>query len=289
MHYSLPAYHKEDLPSFGDPQLLFTNYCDEQYQKHPRTTHSHHGMVEIVYIIRGEGLYEINGISYPVMAGDLVIYNSDAVHNECLKTPPPPVYGLEIGQIQRRGLPFCHFLPAGSSPVIHTGELENEFRRLFQMIYRQSSTQTPEAAMICQSLLDALLRMIDKLIEGSLSAAAAVPEDSKALTLGRQLQIYVDEHALEDLSIQDISEHFEISPTYTSRVFKRATGMSLIQYIIQRRIGEAQTLLLITDLPISEVAQKVGYDNLSHFVKMFSQNVGLSPGKYRKQSGLAKK
>ncbi len=287
MHYSVSSYKKEDLPSYGEPVLQFTNYCDEQYQQHPRSTHSHHDMVEMIYIIRNEGIYEINGVSCPVKAGDIVIYNSDVVHNECGKVPPPPVYGLEIGNIQREGLPFCHFLPSGVSPVISTGELSSDFKRLFQMIYHQSCAQTPEAAMICQSLLSALLQMTDRLISGTAPSVVSENADSKALTLGRQLQIYVDEHALEDLNIQIVADHFAISPTYTSRVFKKATGMSLIQYLIQRRIGEAQTLLLITDLPVTEIAQKVGYDNLSHFVKMFTQNVGLSPNRYRKQSGTA--
>ncbi len=287
MHYSLPAYTDRELPSLGEPRLLFTNYCDEQYQKHPRTTHSHHDMVEIVYILRADGAYEINGIPYNVKSGDIVIYNSDVVHNECLKLPPPPVYGLEIGGISREDLPFCHLLPEGASPVISTGERAAEFRHLFHLIYQQSCPQTPTASMICQPLLEALLRMILELISGNLQTVPAQSESSKSAALGRQLQIYVDEHVLEDLSVQTISEHFDISPTYTSRIFKKVTGMSLMQYIIQRRIGEAQTLLLITDLPITEIAQKVGYDNLSHFVKMFTQNVGLSPRKYRKQSGLS--
>ncbi len=47
-------------------------------------------------------------------------------------------------------------------------------------------------------------------------------------------------------------------------------------------------MLLITDMPITEIAEKAGYDNLSHFVKMFTQNVGLSPRRYRKQAGLSK-
>ncbi len=288
MHYSLSSGTGNEQARFGKPVLLFTNYCDEKYQQHPRSTHSHHDMMEILYIIKGEGICQINGSSYPMKKGDLVIYNSDAVHNECGKLPPPPVYGLEIGNFQIDGLPFCHFLPAGVSPVIPTGEHSSEISSLFQLIYRQSSIQTPESSMICQDLLMALLRMIDQVISGSAASSPSEDTTSKAASLGRQLQIYVDEHALEDLTIQTVSDHFQISPTYTSRVFKKTTGMSLIQYIIQRRMGEAQTLLLITDLPITEVAEKVGYGNLSHFVKMFTQNVGMAPSKYRKQAGTAR-
>ncbi len=287
MHYSVPTYNKDTVPSFGSPELLFMNYCDEQDQQHPRSAHSHHDMVEIIYILRGEGIFEINGNQYHVKKGDIVFYNNDTVHNESIQFPPPPIYGLEIGGIQREGLPFCYLLPQNADPVISTGEQSADFRNLFAMIYHHTCAQTPESSIICQSLLQVLLLMIDTLASGNHPAVAGEQTESRTITLGKQLQNYVDEHALEELSIQTIADHFSISQTYASRIFKKVTGMSLIQYIIQRRIGEAQTLLLLTDLPVSDISRRVGYDNISHFVKMFTQNVGLSPNKYRKQTGLA--
>ncbi|MGM9617259.1 helix-turn-helix domain-containing protein [Butyricicoccus sp.] len=271
---------------FGEPVLLFTNYCDEQYQLHPRSPHSHHEMVEILYILRDSGVFEINGTPYPVHSGDLVIYNSDAVHNEASHFPPPPLYGLEATGIQLEGLPSNWLIPPDTSPVISLGDHASEFRHLFRTIYDQSAKQTENAGMTCQYLFCALLHMIQELIDGNIPVHAGTNEDSKANQLGRQIQIYVDEHVLENLSVQSVADHFDISSAYLFRLFKQVTGTSLMQYIIQRRIGEAQTLLLITDLSITEVAQKVGYDNLSHFVKMFTQNVGLSPRKYRKQAGV---
>lgn len=286
MHYSLPSTEPETSYLFGEPMLLFTNYCDEQYQQHPRSPHSHHEMVEFLYILRNDGIFEINGTPYPVHSGDLVIYNSDAVHNEAVKFPPPPLYGLEATGIQVEGLPSNWLIPPDTCPVITLGDHASEFRHLFRSMYDQSAKQTPNAGMTCQYLFRALLYMIHELIDGSTPVHAGTKEESKANKLGRQIQIYVDEHVLEELSVQSVADHFDISSAYLFRLFKQVTGTSLMQYIIQRRIGEAQTLLLITDLSITEVARKVGYDNLSHFVRMFTQNVGLSPRKYRKQAGI---
>ncbi|MDO4174903.1 MAG: AraC family transcriptional regulator [Eubacteriales bacterium] len=286
MHYSLPSMQPEAFHTFGEPTLLFTNYCDEQYQQHPRSPHSHHEMVEILYILRSNGIFEINGVPYPVHSGDLVIYNSDAVHNEAYQYPPPPLYGLETTGIQVAGLPSNYLLPPSACPVIPLGDRAAEFRHLFHSIYEQSRKTSTHAGMICQHLFRALLYMLYDLIDGQEQVRADTNKESKADQLGRQIQIYIDEHALEDLSVQSVADHFAISSAYLFRLFKQTTGTSLMQYIIQRRIGEAQTLLLITDLSITEVSQKVGYNNLSHFVKMFTQNVGMSPRKYRKQSGV---
>lgn len=286
MHYPVSKFEIEKMQAFGSPVLEFANYCDEQYQKHPRTTHSHHGLVEILYILRGEGMYKINGVLYPIHAGDLVIYNSDVVHDECVQMPPPPVYGLEISGIQTEDLPYSCLLPEGFSPIVPTGERAKEFLKIFDMIYENARRQNPSSMVTAQFLMRGLLQMISELICGGVSDSPNLESTTKAMALGRKMQIYIDEHALDSLSVQSISERFAISQTYASRVFKKATGTSLIQYIIQRKIGEAQNLLLLTDYPISDVAKLVGYDNLSHFIKMFTQNVGISPRKYRKQSGM---
>ncbi len=286
MHYSILPPEAEAPYLFGDPVLLFTNYCDEQYQQHPRSPHSHHDMVEILYILRDNGTFEINGIPYPVHSGDIVIYNSDVVHHEAYQFPPPALYGLESTGIQTEGLPPNFLIPADACPVISPGDNSLEIRHLFRNIYEHSAKQTPTASMTCQYLFRALLCMIYELMSGGIVIPAHAKEDSKANRLGRQIQIYVDEHVLENLSVQSVADHFNISPAYVFRLFKQVTGTSLMQYIIQRRMGEAQTLLLITDLSITEVAKRVGYDNLSHFVKMFTQNIGMSPRKYRKQAGV---
>ena len=282
LHFYVCEMPGEHCPPMGAPELVYTNYCNEQDQQHPRSLHSHHDLVELIYILHGEGLFEIGGTAYPVQGGDLVIYNSDVVHNEGLKNPPPPLYGIAVSGIRLEGLPPNAMIASETSPVLHVQEHAAELRTMFRLIYEQSSRQTASSAEICQSLLRALLRRIVELLDVPAPVFSAAKRLSKSGQLSREIQRYIDEHSLEDISVQSVAEAFSISPTYLSRLFKQATGMSLMQYVIHRRIGEAQTLLLVSDLSVTEIAARVGYDNLSHFVKMFTQNVGLSPRQYRK-------
>ncbi|MCD8301262.1 MAG: AraC family transcriptional regulator [Clostridiales bacterium] len=288
MHVYINQSFSGSQTSLGTPTLVYTDYCDEAYQLHTRNIHSHHNMVEILYILRGEGLYEIEGKAYPVHSGDLVIYNSDVVHNECLLTPPPPLYGFAVSGFRLEEMPDNCLISPDACPVSAAADREDEFRVLFQLLYEQSARQTPDSVEICQSLCQILLRMIAELAKDPVPAASAADIlSSKSGRLGHQIQIYVDEHLTEDLSVQSVAEYFEISSTYLSRLFKRVVGTSMRQYIIRRRIGEAQTLLLVSDLPVKKVAEQVGYDNLSHFVKMFTKNVGISPLRYRKRGNFS--
>ncbi|MBR0288235.1 MAG: helix-turn-helix domain-containing protein, partial [Selenomonadaceae bacterium] len=63
---------------------------------------------------------------------------------------------------------------------------------------------------------------------------------------------------------------------------KKETGLSPIQYMMQRRIGEAQSLLVETSLPIQEIEFRLGFNDSAHFSKMFKKHVGVTPKEYRK-------
>ena len=67
------------------------------------------------------------------------------------------------------------------------------------------------------------------------------------------------------------------------------SGYSPIQYLLRRRIGEAQTLLITTDYSITQIAGMVGYDTQSYFNMQFTKNVGISPKKFRQNYIVADK
>ena len=86
-----------------------------------------------------------------------------------------------------------------------------------------------------------------------------------------------------------MGEALHISPYYLSHVFKQMSGYSPVQYLLRRRIGEAQTLLITTDLPITRIAEMVGYDTQSYFNLQFTKNVGMPPNKFRQNYIVAEK
>ena len=73
-----------------------------------------------------------------------------------------------------------------------------------------------------------------------------------------------------------------LSQYHISRAFKRFSGYSPTQYIARRRIGEAQSLLIHTQMPILDIALRVGYNSNSLFSRTFKTIVGRTPVQYRK-------
>ena len=93
----------------------------------------------------------------------------------------------------------------------------------------------------------------------------------------RQAIDYVQAHLEQNLSLAEIAAAINISPTYFSRLFKRATGSSPHQYVIQQRVERAKVLLKTTDLAIANVAFQVGFSSQSHLTQHFKRLTGVTP------------
>lgn len=87
-----------------------------------------------------------------------------------------------------------------------------------------------------------------------------------------------------DLSIEEIAKACFISPAYLGRLFKKAKGCSITEYINKVRIEQSKLLLRETDQIIKTVAKNVGFKDRSYFSKTFKKYIGLSPGDYRRKS-----
>ncbi len=98
----------------------------------------------------------------------------------------------------------------------------------------------------------------------------------------RDLLRYIDANLSEPITLKTLEQEFYLNGTYISRQFKKHTGLTLRNYLLERRISYACTLLG-TDLSITEVCQKSGFSDYANFIRSFTKTVGVSPGKYAKQ------
>ena len=86
------------------------------------------------------------------------------------------------------------------------------------------------------------------------------------------------------LSLQKIAAEFDLSVSHFSRAFRISTGLPPHQWLLQQRVKAAKQLMTVRDLPLSEIAISAGFANQSHFTRVFSAAVGVSPAAWRREA-----
>lgn len=271
---------KEYEPPFGltrPPRLFSVSRTDAEASAHPRVMHAHDDLVEIVLVRGGESRYFVGGMPYDARRGDLFIYNSRVVHDEP-SGPDRPVasFSLALGGLSVPGLRENALIPDDASPVCPLTEAQIvRLERLYDVLYSELTAGNDDGA---HHLLMALLTLVQQFL-----AAAAQDGSRGENVFAQRIKDYIDRHFAEDFSLQSMADALHVSPYYLAHVCKDVTGYSPLQYVLRRRIGEAQTLLITTELPVTRIAAQVGYDNPSHFNAQFSKAVGMSPRTFRKE------
>ncbi|MGO4527553.1 AraC family transcriptional regulator [Paenibacillus sp. 2TAF8] len=99
----------------------------------------------------------------------------------------------------------------------------------------------------------------------------------------KQTLRYIQNHYREQVTLDSLAEQFNYSSRHFSMQFKRKTGYSPIDYLIQTRIAKARTLLVRSDATLSEIAAEVGYSDVYYFSRIFKKHVGISPILYQRK------
>ena len=92
---------------------------------------------------------------------------------------------------------------------------------------------------------------------------------------------YMNEHKNKHLTLEDISNHVGLSKSYFSGIFKKHTGFSPIDYMIQIKMKEACQMLDFTNMKINQICHLIGIEDPYYFSKLFSKTIGISPTDYR--------
>ena len=108
---------------------------------------------------------------------------------------------------------------------------------------------------------------------------------TKEDSVADQICTYIDSHFREEIHRDELAELVYLNTDYMSRMFKKEKGVSISNYILQKRVDEAKKLLCGSSIPINTVSLHIGYSNFSYFTKMFKENTGLTPLEYRRKFG----
>lgn len=189
-----------------------------------------------------------------------------------LLLPPQLCHVLSV--IQAPCLMLCFSAAAEQQMVFEFPPLQNTPAWPLLLLIR--SEQTARNAKT--PLLQALLLQMSALSPTSLAPS---PSGGGEFPLPFAMLQHLNAHFTEDLSLSELSEQFHVSTSHMIHVFKAQFGLTPIQYVIRRRIGEAQHLLRTTEDSAGDIAGRVGMVNRNYFYRMFKRLVELSPVQYR--------
>lgn len=95
---------------------------------------------------------------------------------------------------------------------------------------------------------------------------------------------YLQAYLEYDISVSHITDIFHYNQQYLGRLFKKETGLSIREYILQQRIERAQLLLENSGETVSEIASRVGFNSVNYFNRHFKNKYGMSPTQYRNRN-----
>jgi len=177
------------------------------------------------------------------------------------------------------GMPKNTLTGNSESPVLFFNEERQEIESLYYVLYdlfRKGKDFEAVCGHVARSILELVLLRLRKRNQ--------VNEETHRNNnvLVRDVSEYLDEHFMENLTLEDLEKEFHISRFALSRIFKEETGFAPMKYVMMRRIGESQNLLMNTKMSIGDIGEQLGFTDNSHFSNTFKKYIGTTPGAYRK-------
>jgi AraC family transcriptional regulator, transcriptional activator of pobA len=168
----------------------------------------------------------------------------------------------------------------GASAVVHIpsarhGYLEGLFREL-EELGRESRGPSDTFDAVQRSLLTLILAEVGRFTRSSASHGA--PSQSSVVVDSLR---FIERNCLRRLTLGDVATAVGRTSAYVTSVLKQATGRSAGEWIVSGRMAEARRLLLHSDEMVDVIAERVGYADATHFIRMFRREHGATPAAWR--------
>ncbi len=249
-------------------------------------SYHYHKTYEIYYCIEGERRLFLKDRIYHVTAGDLVFINKYELHSVNDWTTPGHarivlsindewLESLNMGDIDifscfHRGIVVAETNPKQQEWVLN---------RLLEIVDEYNEKAFGSDIRLKAMTID-LLIALNRILDHCEDKTSPHSQKDKMIS---DIMQYLTEHYKEDFSLEKISLEFGYSKNYLCSLFKQVSGFSMVAYLNAIRVKEAQRLLKSTKHSIAEISEMTGYENITHFGRVFKEVTGCSPLSYRKK------
>lgn len=307
---------KETLPGLEVEQVI-------REQEFSMNTRHLHESYEVYFLLEGSRYYFIESDTYLVKEGMTVLVGKNQIHktsmagensyhNRILLQLDAPVWDMAL---KKCGLPPLEELFIRCEHVVEcrredfvkiAGLLDEikwemrEKRACFEAVVRMKIVEV--LVLIYRNRREEKFPFLkeerrEKIQKGSAELSVMPPESSIRQYHAKterhkkvhEVAEYLQKHCETKESVEEISRRFFVSKSYLSRIFREVTGFGVNEYQTLARVRRAQELLTQTDLSITEVAEEVGFENITYFERVFKKYTEKRPLQYRKEYGKLRK
>lgn len=279
--------HEDVRLTPGDPLMIIRREPQIPYPMHT------HSFAELVIILSGTGHHRVAGQQLPIAAGDVFVIQGTRAH------------GYE--HLSDLHLVNVLFDPALlESPLYDLTRLPG-FHALFSLEPKwRGEGESASHLSLDSKRLDTAMGLVERIEDelrdgedgyrfmaqvhflrmvGELSrwySGAAHPGARRLSRIGAALG-HLEHHLDENVGLDELVAISGFSPSTLNRAFRRAVGLPPSAYHLRLRIRKAADMLRTTDMSVTEIAGRTGFDDANYFARVFRKTMGISPSVYRKR------
>jgi AraC-like DNA-binding protein len=240
-----------------------------------------HPFTEMIFGLSGKSLICTNNRWASFSPGQILVFLPGAIHSE---------------RYFRQNLPYQILWTTLTAESINFHITAWNKSRNYHLPNSRVALQLPNRDKLCDlavqpDLPSELLQQIlfQALLMDMLCQALKYMENISPLKIpytrqmAEQIRHYIDHHYQQDLSLEMLADMVHYSPCHMNMIFRKEIGMPIRQYILQKRLQQAEHLLLTTHFEIKQIAFQVGFTDPLYFSRLFRKHFGHSPTRFERQ------
>lgn len=240
------------------------------------SSHHYHNLFEIYYLKHGKCSYFIDNKSYNIEEGDLVLIPGGIIHKSQYADTD---YSRLLINCSKYYIPPSIFkIITKLLYVYNNPSIQSEIDNIFDMIEHDYTNRDGFSTDSIRAHLHSLFILL------------ARNENQKSNNCIKNIYTenaieHIRKNFASDLTLTSVAKLCAISPEHMSRIFKKETGFGFSEYLNYIRLQHAEYLLLHSNLSITEISQKCGFNDSNYFSVIFKKIYGMTPRQLKKQNG----
>lgn len=272
-------HHFHIISNYKSEDFQYTHSISRGTQEDEFVLHNH-AMYELEYYLNGDVTYVVDGVRYQMAPGSLLLIaptvphklfiNSDTSFQRHILYVSTSGNPSPLAALAKESMSVMGSQRAGS--VFYSPEAVAGIPPLMEQIDRCASSDDKKLQELTPFFSQSVLAMLEILAHTQKPALFSV-EEARTMDTVKE---YLSRNLTQDISLQEIADHFKLSKDYFNRLFHKNTGMSIMQYIKYNRILYARQLLS-DGIVASEAAERSGFHDYSSFYRAYRAITGRTP------------